>query len=461
MSEKELGHIAHTRKADNLGIFDSIQRPLKIVYLGSGSGFFRNLYKDVLNIPGAERGEIALVDVNRERLDLSTGVAEAINREMGVGEGWKITATTERREVLEGADYVINSIEVFGLQSVELDYRIALKYGVDQCIGDTIGPGGLMKAMRTVPVWVDIVRDVEEMCPDAWVLNYTNPMSIMCLAAARTSKANVLGLCHSVQGTSHKLAGYAEVPYREMKWECGGINHLAWFTELSHGGRDLYPAIRKRVMEEDEFIENDPVRLDMMMHFDYFVTESSGHFSEYLPYYRKRPELIKEYCREGFKGESGFYSRDWPGWCGATDEKARDIISGKRKPSTERSWEYASFIIEAMETNQPFVAHTTIPNEGLIDNLPFDGVVEVSTLCDGLGARGVKFGKLPKQCAALCDWHMRMYDIAADAAVNRSVEQAAHALMLDPLTAAVCTPREIKSMVEELFEAEKDYLPGF
>jgi alpha-galactosidase len=318
-----------------------------------------------------------------------------------------------------------------------------------------------MKALRTVPVFLEALKDIEELCPRAWVLNYTNPMSIMCLAARRASKAKVVGLCHSVQGTSHQLADYAGVPYQQLRWDCGGINHLAWFTELSHKGKDLYPILFEKARNNKETYEKDPVRFDVMLHLGYFVTESSGHFSEYLPYYRKRPELIKEYCRDKYLGESGFYSRDWPTWRGDCDELRRRQIAGEEEIELDRTWEYASFIIQAMETNAPFVIHGTVPNTGLIENLPQDGVVEVACLVNRNGIQPKHFGPLPPQCAVICDWNMRMYDLAATACIEKSRQAAIHALMLDPLTAAVCCPAEIKRMAEELFEAEKEFLPDF
>jgi alpha-galactosidase len=332
---------------------------------------------------------------------------------------------------------------------------------VDQCIGDTIGPGGLFKALRTVPVFLEVLEDVEELCPDAWVLNYTNPMSIMCLASAMVSDANVVGLCHSVQGTSHKLARDAGVPYDKLRWSCAGINHLAWFTELSVDGEDIYPILFEKAREGGEVYESDPVRYDMMLHFGYFITESSGHLSEYLPYYRKRKDLIETYCRDGYRGGSSFYADGWPEWRKGCDNDRRAILAGDKEVNLDRSWEYASFIIEAMETNRPFVIYGTMPNEGLIENLPGEGVVEVACLVDRNGVTPTRFGHLPPQCAAICASNMRMYELAAIACVEKSREAAAHALMLDPLTAAVCCPAEIAKMTDELFEAERDFLPGF
>ena len=455
----KVGHDAHTQRALNLGIVEGVQRPLKVVFLGAGSGFLTSLAKDVLNIPGTDEGELALVDIDRERLELAEAVSRVLLDKLGK-KGWTVTATAERREVLGGADYIINCIEVSGTACVRFDNDIPAKYGVTQCIGDTVGPGGLFKALRTVPVFLEVLADVEELCPDAWVLNYTNPMSIMCLAAARVSRAKVVGLCHSVQGTSHMLARVMGVPYHEMTWTCAGINHLAWFTELRRGGEDLYPLLFER-SRDPEVWESDPIRFDIMHHFGRFVTESSGHFSEYVPYYRKRPELIEKYCREGYRGAAGFYADGWPQWRKRKEQQRRDIIAGKEELHLERSWEYASFIIEAMETNKPFVIHGTVPNRGLITNLPQDGVVEVACVVDRRGITPTRFGYLEPQLAAICDWNMRMYDLAAEACIQRSRKLAAQALMLDPLTAACCCPAEIKQMTEELFEAEKDFLPGF
>ena len=458
MPKDELGHIEHSRRAE-LGITNSIDRPLKVVFLGAGSGFLQSLFPDVMNIPGAERGEMALVDIDETRLGLAHKFCQKVVEKMG--SKWKVTASTDRKKVLRNADYVINCIEVSGVQCVQWDNDIPMKYGVDQCIGDTIGPGGLFKALRTVPVFLDMLKDVEKLCPNAWVLNYTNPMSIMCLAASRASKAKVVGLCHSVQGASHALASWSGVPYHELKWSCAGVNHLAWFTKLEHKGADLYPALKAKVLANPKDFRDDIVRMDLMDHFGYYCTESSGHDSEYLPYYRKRKDLLKKYCKPGYSGGSRFYADNWPTWRQNCDQTRRDQIAGKADVGTGRSWEYASYIIEAMETNAPFVIYGSMPNNNLISNLPQDGVVEVACLVNREGVTPTHYGALPAQCAALCDWNMRMFDLAATACIEKSREAAAHALMLDPLTAAVCCPAEIKKMTEELFEAEKDYLPGF
>lgn len=443
----------------SVGISDRVLRPLKVVFLGAGSGFLQGLASDVFLMPGADRGELALVDINTERLDLAERLCRRIAGDMG--NSWKITAATDRKKVLRGADYIINCIEVSGVDCVAHDNDIPMKYGVDQCIGDTTGPGGLFKALRTVPVFLDVLRDVEALCPNAWILNYTNPMSIMCLAAARASKARVVGLCHSVQGASHALASWTDVPYHELRWQCAGVNHLAWFTELSHRGKDLYPRLKARVLADKTFAERDLVRFDLMQNFGYYCTESSGHDSEYLPYYRKNADVLKRYCRGGYLGGSRFYASNWPAWRKGSDRGRRDAIANRNKFSPKRGWEYASYIIQAMETNAPTVIYGTMPNHGLITNLPQDGVVEVACLVDRRGVSATHYGALPPACAALCDWNMRFFDLAATACIEKSIATAAQALMLDPLTAAVSCPTDIKKMTYELFRAEKKFLPGF
>ena len=238
MPAKSKGAIEHTKEADKqIGLPGKIRRPIKITLIGAGSNFTLFLLNDILGIPGLEEVHFALVDIEKNRLStmfkLISQLVELYGKEKAT-----VTATTQRRNVLKGSDYIINCIEVSGIECVKYDNDIPLKYGIDQCIGDTIGPGGLFKALRTIPVWLDILRDAEELCPRAMVLNYTNPMNMMCLAAGRVSPMQIVGLCHSVQGTSHVLAGRAGVPYEEMIWECAGINHLAWFTKLERNGKD-------------------------------------------------------------------------------------------------------------------------------------------------------------------------------------------------------------------------------
>jgi len=293
---------------------------------------------------------------------------------------------------------------------------------------------------------------------------------MMCVAAARTSSMQVVGLCHSVQGTSHLLAGRAGVPYEEMEWECAGINHLAWFTKLRHKGKDLYPLLMKKAEQDiagkPSSDNTDIVRKDMMLHFGAFITESSGHLSEYLPYYRKRKDLLKKYMRPRYDGESSFYANNWPTWRANADKTRLGLLKGTEAMDWKRSWEYASWIIEAREKDSPFRIHGNVMNSvdnlgSLITNLPANGCVEVATMIDRNGLNPTRYGALPPQMAALCASNMAMFELGAIAAVERSKEAAIHALLLDPHTASVCSPAEIKKMTLELFAAEKKFLPGY
>lgn len=487
---------AHTQAADNTrGLPGEFQRPIQITFLGAGSAFTPRLIRDVLQMPGADNhgGTFSLVDIDTQRLDLVAKLIEKLIDDMGLADHWSVKASAQRTDVLPGSDYVVSCVEVSGVDCVKLDNDIPLKYGVDQCIGDTIGPGGLFKGLRTIPVFLDILRDMRELCPGAIMLNYTNPMNMMCLAAGRAvPEIAVVGLCHSVQGTSHLLAEYADVPYEEMVWECAGINHLAWFTKLEHKGANLYDTVlyekfareieagiaeadagRARYDNADKGTEaeyefDDLVRKDMCVHFGAFITESSGHLSEYLPYYRKS-DAGRKLLRLMYHGGSRFYASNWPNWRKQRDEERAAQLRGDEPMDWQRTWEYASWIIEAREKDVPYRIYGNVMNTpasapggaGLITNLPGDGCVEVACMIDRNGIHPTRFGALPPQMAAICDSNMRMFDLGAKATIEKSKEAAIHALLLDPLTAAVCTPAQIKAMACELFEAEQAFLPGY
>jgi len=486
------GHAAHTQDAATSGLAGTMPRPIKVTFLGAGSFFAPRLLNDVMRIPGDAGGTIALVDIDAKRLSLTRRLIAQLIKQLGK-KNWKLTANPDRTKVLKGSDYVVNCIEVSGLECVVHDNDIPLKYGIDQCIGDTIGPGGLFKSLRTIPVWLAVLRDCERLCPSALVLNYTNPMSMMCLAAGRSSSMQVVGLCHSVQGTSHLLAHYAGIDYAELDWECAGINHLAWFTKLQHAGRDLYAQKlhqqfaretkaalaeydRGGVLQDATDITHDAekpgapkppdlIRKDMCVHFGAFITESSGHLSEYLPYYRKS-EAGRKLLRLAYDGGSRFYATNWPRWRAVADSDRRAMLKGTKSITWQRSWEYASWIIEAHQKDVPFRIHGNVMNNHagagqVITNLPADGCVEVACLVDGNGVHPTRYGALPAQMAAVCASNMSMFDLGAQAAIDFSIEKAIYALMLDPLSAAVCTPAEIKAMTLELFAAEKEFLPHY
>ena len=499
----KVGHAAHTKAADSQeGLKGKITRPINVTFLGAGSGFCPTLCRDVLLIPGAERGEFRLCDIDTDRLSTMHKVIDKLIKDAGRSEGWKVRSSTNRRELLAGSTYAVCCVEVSGTACVAFENDIPLKYGIDQCIGDTVGPGGLFKGLRSVPVFLDILRDMRELCPGAIMLNYTNPMSMMVLAAGRAvPEISVVGLCHSVQGTSHLLAGYADVPYDELEWECAGINHLAWFTKLQHKGENLYTKVLYKkfkkeialghreaaegkavfdamnmkwgVKEKQPYETADLIRKDMCVNFGAFITESSGHLSEYLPYYRKS-KAGQALLRRGYDGGSRFYATNWPDWRKHADEHRNKLVRGEEKTDLKRSWEYASWIIEAIEKDSPFRIHGNVMNHAqspakrnageagkLITNLPGDGAVEVACMIDRNGINPTRYGALPAQMAHICASNMAYFDLAAKACIEKSTEAATLALMLDPLTAAVCTPSQIRAMTQEIFAAEKKYLPGF
>jgi alpha-galactosidase len=430
----------------------------KVTFLGAGSTVFaRQLITDILHIEGLDTGTIALVDIDQPRLEMAQRMAERLVKISG--KAWKVEASTERRALLAGSDFLVNTIEVAGLANVRHDFDIPLKYGVNQCIGDTIGPGGIFKALRTGPAWLAILRDAEELCHDAWVLNYTNPMSILMLTALTATRMRSVGLCHSVQGTSKQLADYLQIPYEELEWRCAGINHNAWFTTLRHRGEDMYPRLRSRALVKEVY-EQDPVRFEMMLHFGAFVTESSGHFSEYVPYFRKRPELIERYCRDGYLGGTGFYANNWPTWRANNEQQIAEMLADVREIPYERSHEYGSYIIESVVLNRPAVIYGNVRNTGLIDNLP-DGCVEVPCLVDRHGIQPTHVGALPEQLAALNRAHMAVHTLVSQALIQRDKEAARYALLLDPLTAAVCSPAEISALFDEMWEAQRPFLQAF
>jgi alpha-galactosidase len=430
----------------------------KVTFVGAGSAVFaRQLITDILAIDGLDEGTFALVDVDGARLDLARRIAERLVELKG--KRWKVVASTDRKDVLGETDYVINSIEVAGLANVRFDYDIPLRYGVDQCIGDTIGPGGIFKALRTGPAWLDIVADVDRFAPDARILNYTNPMSILTLAATRKADLPVVGLCHSVQGTSRQIAGYLGIPYEEMEWQCAGINHNAWFTRLERDGADLYPELRKRA-REPKIYEQDPVRFEVMLHLGAFVTESSGHFSEYVPYFRKRPDLLKKYARSGYLGESGFYANNWPRWRRENDESIEAMLRGDKDVPLKRSLEYGADIVEAIECDRRATIYGNVRNDGWIDNLA-GGCVEVECDVDRSGIHPCRFGALPEQLAALNRAHMAVHELVVEALLERDRSKAKYALLIDPLTAAVCSPEEIDRLFEEMWAAERASLEAF
>jgi alpha-galactosidase len=438
----------------------------KITFIGAGSLVFtRNLCSDILLAPSLQDSTISLMDIDPGRLEESRKITQSIvdRRKLPA----KIEATTERKIALRDADYVITTFQQGGLEAYKLDIEIPRKYGVEQCVGDTLGPGGVFRALRTIPVLFDICQEVDTVAPDALLLNYVNPMAANCWAIDAGTGRPHIGLCHSVQGTSEMLAQWIHVPYNQVTFSCAGINHQSFFLEFRRGKDDLYPAIWDAI-ERPEIYGQEPVRIDLMKQFGYFVTESSGHASEYVPYFRKNRKMVDEELVPKFTdevnywfdyGRTGGYLRHCLDRMQKFQNEFEDILAAE--PSTTRSHEYGSYIIEAIESNSPISVNGNVPNNGLIDNLPEGCCVEVPCLVTGNGIQPTKFGPLPPQLAALNRTNINVQELIVEAALYSDVDSIYHAVMLDPLTSAICTLPEIRAMVDEMLEAQKPWLPWF
>ena len=386
------------------------------------------------------------MDIDPVGLERSRKLVQAIIDRRGLKA--KVEATLDQREAVTGARFVITTFQQGGLDAYALDISIPQKYGVEQCVGDTLGPGGVFRGLRTIPVLLELCDDMDELAPDALLLNYVNPMAINCWAVADGTGRPHVGLCHSVQGTSEMLARWIGVPYDEVSFLCAGINHQAFFLEFNRGTQDLYPLIRE-ALERDEIMGEEPVRVDMVKNFGYFVTESSGHASEYVPYYRKSADMVNNDLAPRFKnpddhwfdfGRTGGYLRHCLERVKLADRRFQALISGAKDLPTERTHEYGSAIIEAVVTNRPARINGNIPNDGFITNLPDGCCVEVPCLVDSNGVQGTVVGDLPEQLAALNRTNINVQALTVEASLYGDRDAVHHAVMMDPLTAAVCTP---------------------
>jgi len=429
----------------------------KVAIIGAGSIVFcKTLMLDIMATPGLEGTEFALMAPSTRR----TPHVEAFARRVIEANGLpaSVYVTTDQREAVAGADYVIATFQVGGLQGFEADYQIPLKHGVDQCIGDTLGPGGIFRALRSIPVILDLARDMEELCPDAVLLQYVNPMAMVCWALGAT-QVEFVGLCHGVQTTMDLISGYVGVPKDEIDFLAAGINHMAWFLSLEHNGQDLYPLLRER-FEQPEYYVNEKVRGEVFRHFGYFMTESTGHLAEYLPYFRRNQTVLDLYCDEpAFGGESGAYLN----WCRYVADKYgdEDILADEPVALPSRSIEYGSYIIEALETGRTFKLNGNVINGGMITNLPADCCAEGPIFVDRTGLHKTVVGDLPSQCAALNLTNINVQRLTVEAAVQADTERIVQACALDPLTSAVLSLKEIRDMASEMLEAERQWLPQF
>ena len=432
----------------------------KIAMIGAGSLIFtKTLCMDILATEALAGSELRLMSRTKPKLDrMEAFVQRIIDENDKPATVW---STLDRREALDGADYVIVMIQVGGLEAYAPDYTIPLKYGVDQCIGDSLGPGGIFRGLRTIPVLADIAADMEELCPDAILLNYANPMAACCLGLGLVTDIPFIGLCHGVQTTLDLIGRYVDVPKEQIDFVCAGINHMAWFLALNdkRDGRDLMGILRENI-EKPEYYVNEKVRGEVMRHFGYFMTESTGHLSEYIPWFRSSKRALELYCDEpAFGGESGAYYK----YANLLAEKYKDVdwLSLESPKITKRSVEYCSYILEAMETDNVFRLNGNVRNEGYITNLPNGCCVEVPVFVDSRGLHPVGVGDLPTQLAAMNQSNVTVQTLAAEAALTGDPEMVMQAIAMDPLTSACCTLKEIRDMTAEMLEAGKQWLPQF
>lgn len=437
----------------------------KFAFIGGGSfGFTRKLVKDILTFPAFADAEIALMDIDEERLAYIKEACEKIVRAGNYPA--KVTATTDRVEALKGADGVLCTVLAGDVEVWKYDITIPKKYGVDINVGDTRGPAGIFRALRTIPLMLDICADIEKYCPDALFLNYTNPMAMLCRAMQeKFPNLKINGLCHSVQGTAEMLAKWCDVDPKEVDFTCAGVNHQAFYLDLKHNGTDLYPILKEK-MKDPEIYNAEQVRNNMFLNLDYYVTESSGHNSEYVAWYRKRADLIDKYCTTGTGWNPGEYSYILNEYTNRKDTWRNDIKEFLDTPDEEidltRGFEYAAYIFNAcFGDNTIFKFNGNVRNFGLISNLPYGCCVEVPVVASKNKLEAIAVGDLPDQLAVLINTTARCEELAVQAALEGDARKVFWACAFDPLTSAVLTLDEIQEMVTEMLEQNKDYLPWY
>jgi alpha-galactosidase len=435
----------------------------KIAFIGAGSlRFTRELVRDILTFPLLKDATLALMDLDAERLGI---IQKSVQKIVDMGQyPAKVVTTLDRVEALRDADVVCVTILAGGTDVWRRDVEIPMQYGVDLNIGDTRGPSGIFRALRTIPVMLDICRDMELYCPGAIMLNYTNPMAMLCRAMQRESRIMLTGLCHSVWHTAEMLASWIDAPISEIAYTCAGLNHMAWYLRFEWNGRDAYPLLRKVITERPEIYKREMVRNEMFLALDYYVTESSGHNSEYNWWFRKRPDLIEKYCTHSTNWNPGLHAY----WVKRTEEQdqtwreqAGEWLAEKAPISLERGKEYAAYIINAFKGGEPFNFNGNVANTDLVTNLPPNCCVEVPVLVKRNALQPLHVGRLPSQCAALTNLTATVEDMAVEAAITGDPRLVYQAIANDPLSAAVLSLAEIKQMVNQMLEQNRSYLPQF
>jgi alpha-galactosidase len=434
----------------------------KIVLIGAGSvEFTRSLVRDILTFELLADCTITLVDINREKLNFAKEITEILVKRSGSAA--KVQATMDRKKALAGANAVLITILAGGVNVWRHDIEIPKKFGVNFNVGDSRGAAGIFRALRTIPVMLDICRDIEKLCPNAIVLNYTNPMAMLCRAIQKTTDLTFTGLCHSVQGTAEMLARWIDAPVNEIDYVCAGINHMSWYLKYNWKGKDAYPLIRKAI-ERKEIYNEELVRNEMFKSLGYYITESSGHNSEYNWWFRKRPDLIKKYCIHGTgwnPGEYGYILKEYIRREKTWEKEIKNLIQQAKTMPLAKGSEYASSIINAWLGDCLFEFNGNVPNKGLIENLPKDCCVEVPCVVAKGRLSSLHVGSLPPQLAALNNITVAQEEMAVEAALTGDPELVYHAVCYDPLTASVLSLAEIKEMVKIMLQKNKPYLPQF
>ena len=437
----------------------------KIAFIGAGSlGFTRGLVRDLLTFPELADSTIALMDVDRERLEFAE---IAVKRIVAAGQyPAKVRATMNRRTALKDADAVLCTILAGRVNVWKHDILIPKQYGVDTCVGDTRGPSGIFRALRTVPVMLGICRDMERVCPDATLLNYTNPMAMLCRAMQGETSVKSTGLCHSVQGTARMLANWIGAKMEDVTYVCGGLNHMAWYLQYEVQGKDAYPRIR-RAVAKPEIYRKEKVRNELFKALGYYPTESSGHHSEYNPWFRKRPDLIKKYCAphkysDWNPGEYAYILKAYADKEKTWKRETRQWLASDEVIDLKRGHEYAASIINALHGDHaPFEFNGNVRNFHYIDNLPYGCCVEIPIYVDKGGLHPIRVGPLPASVAMLTGLTAQIEELAVHGAIHGDPTAVYQAVAHDPLTSAVLSLAEIKKMVGEMFKASKAWLPQF
>lgn len=434
----------------------------KFTFIGAGSlDFTRDLIRDILTFEAFQDCELMLMDINEKRLKYA---AEGVKKIINAG-NYKATVsyTTDRRKALENSDGVLITILQGGVDVWRHDIEIPKKYGVDICVGDTRGPAGIFRFLRTAPVMLEIIRDVEELCPNAIVLNYTNPMAMLVSFLQSQSTANVTGLCHSVQGTAEMLSNWIGARPEEVSYTCAGINHQAFYLDFKVNGKDAYPLLWEAI-RRDEIAKEEPVRIEMFKYLKYFPTESSGHNSEYNPWFRKRTDLIEKYCTYGTgwnPGEYAYILKEYLERESTWEKEYTDWLNNS-EVDLKRGDEYASNIFNAiLGDGTPFFFNANLKNKNYITNIDEGACVEVPVVATKLGISPVKRVTLPQNLAILVSHSSKIEELAVRAAIEGDPEKVFQAILFDPLTASVCSMSEIHEMVQEMLMKNKDYLSYF